>query len=60
MMDIKEEFMRKYSKTLRSFIKGDTSGRFLNDNWNTVRLILFYFYIGNYKQALFALCGEIE
>lgn len=26
MLDIKEEFQRKYGKTLKSFIKGDTSG----------------------------------
>lgn len=26
MMDIKEEFQKKYGKTLKSFIKGDTSG----------------------------------
>lgn len=28
MMDIKEEFQRKYGKTLKSFIKGDTSGHY--------------------------------
>lgn len=28
MMDVKEEFMRKYGKTLKSFIKGDTSGHY--------------------------------
>jgi annexin A7/11 len=26
MADIKEEFNKKYGKTLKSFIKGDTSG----------------------------------
>lgn len=28
MMDIKEEFQQKYGKSLKSFIKGDTSGNF--------------------------------
>lgn len=28
MMDVKEEFFKKYEKTLESFIKGDTSGSF--------------------------------
>jgi annexin A7/11 len=28
MMDIKEEFQKKYGKTLKSFIKGDTSGHY--------------------------------
>jgi annexin A7/11 len=28
MMDVKEEFMRAYGKTLKSFIKGDTSGHY--------------------------------
>lgn len=38
MEDIKVEFQKKYNKTLKSFIQGDTSG--------------------DYRKALFALCGE--
>lgn len=30
MVDIKEEFLKKYGKTLKSFIKGDTSGDYRN------------------------------
>lgn len=56
MMDVKDEFQRYYSKTLKSFIKGDTGGNFVYF-FKLFKLLINYL-IGHYKHGLYALCGE--
>ena len=57
MNDIKAEFQSKYSESLKSFIDGDTSGK--NNLLSLSHKLRFPYFLGNYKKALLALCGEI-
>lgn len=58
MMDVKDEFVRYYGKTLKSFIKGDTSGKCIWFMYDLSMNIFFVSIAGHYKHALYALIGE--
>lgn len=60
MMDIKEEYQRKYKESLRDAIKGDTSGKYLLllDQITLQTYFTIVFFSGHYKHALYVLIGE--
>lgn len=53
MEDIKVEFQRKYNKTLKSFIQGDTSGGKITKKIKFIQKVMKYIFFNRRLQKSF-------